>query len=234
MSFEQCCKTVADLIEKYKDSEYMLQRLHNHILTILPSTLDTELANYEKRIVRMNFLSNEQQLFIQVFLSKNRYYYTNGGFYEYNGENYTIVKEDDIIHNLLSSISKDRTLLEWKYKTKINVIKLIKERSLFSSIPESCTIQSVLGLLYPQFFASKSEAKHFLTIVGDNILKKNTNHIFLIGQPVKKMLLELDNIAYASIGNANTTHNFMTKYHENHSYINCRLVKMNDNCSFDV
>ena len=233
MSEEQCQQTVASLFEKYEDNEYMLQRLINHV-TSLPNTLETELANHEKRIVRQNFLSTEQQLFIQVFLSKNRYFYMNNCFYEYDGKQYTIVKEDDIIHNLLSSVSKDRTLLEWKYKTKISVIKLIRDRSLFSSIPESYTIQSVLGQLYPQFFASKNQAKHFLTVVGDNILKKNDNHIFLIGPQFKKMLLELDNVAYASIGNANTTHNFMTKYHENHSYANCRLIKMSDNCSFDV
>jgi hypothetical protein len=48
------------------------------------------------------------------------------------------------------------------------------------------------------------------------------------------MLSELDNIAYASIGHATITPNFVTKYHENHSYANCRLIKMNNNCSFDV
>jgi hypothetical protein len=235
MSEEQCQKTLAELLEKYKDNEYMMQRLVNHITTILPNTLDTESANYEKRVVRQNFLSNEQQSFIQVFLNKNRYFYMNNNFYEYDGKHYMIVKEDDIIHNLLSSISKDRTLLEWKYKTKISVVKLIRERSLFSSIPESYTIQSVLGLLYPQFFQSKNQAKHFLTIIGDNILTKHDdNLIFLIGQHMKRMLNELDTIAYASIGHASITPNFLTKYHENHSYANCRLIKMNENCSFDA
>jgi hypothetical protein len=235
MSEEQCQKIIASLFEKYEDNEYMMQRLVSHITTILPNTLETESANYEKRLCRQNFLSNEQQSFIQVFLNKNRYFYMNNNcFYEYDGKHYMIVKEDDIIHNLLSSISKDRTLLEWKYKTKISVIKLIRERSLFSSIPESYTIQSVLGQLVPQFFQSKNQAKHFLTIIGDNILAKNDNTIFLISQHMKHMLSELDNIAYASIGHATITPNFVTKYHENHSYANCRLIKMNNNCSFDV
>ncbi len=235
MSEQQCQKIIGELFEKYKDNEYMMQRLISHITTILPNTLETELVNYEKRIIRQNFLSNEQQSFIQVFLNKNRYFYMNNNFYEYDGKHYAIVKEDDIIHNLLSSISKDRTLLEWKYKTKISVVKLIRERSLFSSIPESYTIQSVLGLLYPQFFQSKNQAKHFLTIIGDNILTKHDdNIIFLIGQHMKHMLNELDTIAYASIGHASITPNFLTKYHENHSYTNCRLIKMNENCSFDV
>ena len=33
----------------------------------------------------------------------------------------SIVKEDDIIHKLLSSISKDRVLMQWKHKTKLNI-----------------------------------------------------------------------------------------------------------------
>ena len=86
MSEEQCQQTVASLFEKYKDNEYIVQRLVNHV-TSLPNTLETELANHEKRIVRQNFLSNEQQSFIQVFLSKNRYFYMNNNcFYEYDGK----------------------------------------------------------------------------------------------------------------------------------------------------
>jgi hypothetical protein len=127
----------------------MLQRIHSHILNYLPNTLENELKNFEKRKNRNTFLTNEQQIFVQVFLQKNLYYYltNNNFFYEYNGKHYMIVKEDDIIHKLLSSISKDKVLLEWKYKTKTNIIKLIKERrSLFTNIPESDTIQNVINI----------------------------------------------------------------------------------------
>jgi len=231
-----CINTISGLVDKYKDNEYMLQRIKNHIITYLPNTLDNELKNYEKRINRNNYLSNEQQIFIQIFLSKNKYFYlsNNNFFYEYDGKKYLIVKEDDIIHKLLSSISKERVLLEWKHKTKANIIKLIKERNLFSSIPETDTIQNVLSLLYPSFFSSKNEAKYFLTIIGDNILKKNQNIIFLVTTKMKQFLNELENVSLSSIGNNNTTNNFMTKYHESHSYENCRLIKINDNFSNDV
>jgi len=233
---QKCFQSIESLFEKYKDSEYMLQRINNHIVNYLPKTLDNELKNYDKRVTRQNFLSNEQQIFMQVFLSKNKYFYlsNNNYFYEYNGKSYTIVKEDDIIHKLLSSISKDRVLLQWKYKTKVNIIKQIKDRTLFTSIPDTYTIQNILGMLYPSIFNTKAQTKYFLTVIGDNILKKNTNHIFLVSQQMKKMLVELDSIACASIGVSNTTHNFMTKYHENHDYENCRLVKINDTFSNDM
>jgi hypothetical protein len=232
----KCTQTVEQLFEKYKDNEYMLQRLVNHVTAYLPNTLESELVNYEKRVNRQTFLSYEQQTFIQVFLSKYQYFYlpNNNCFYEYNGKKYIIVKEDDIIHKLLSSISKDRVLLQWKYKTKINIIKQIKDRHLFQSIPDTDTIQSILGMLTPLVFTTKNQAKYFLTIIGDNILKKNLNHIFLVTNKMKRVLDELNNIACASIGNTSTTHNFMTKYHENHLYENCRLIKMNDKLSGDV
>lgn len=233
---QKCSETIKDLIEKYKDDEYMTQRVYNHIVNYLPHTLENEYKNHEKRVNRNNFLTNEQQIFIQVFLSKNKYFYlqNNNFFYEYDGEKYLIVKEDDVIHKLLSTISSDRVLLQWKYKTKINIIKQIKDRSLFSSIPESDTIQNVLNVLYPAVFNSKNSAKYFLTIIGDNILKKQSQLIFLVSQKMKQILNELDNVAISSIGNTNTTNNFMTKYHENHSYENCRLIKINEHFSSDV
>jgi hypothetical protein len=232
----KCAETIKSLIEKYKDNEYMTQRIYNHIVNYLPNTLDNEDKNHEKRIIRNNFLTNEQQIFIQVFLSKNKYFYlqNNNFFYEYDGEKYLIVKEDDVIHKLLSTISNDRVLLQWKHKTKLNIIKQIKERTLFSSIPESDTIQNVLNVLYPAIFSSKNAAKYFLTIIGDNILKKNSHIIFLVSPKMKQILNELDNVALSSIGNNNTANNFMTKYHENHSYENCRLIKINENFSNEV
>jgi hypothetical protein len=228
--------TITTLLEKYKGSEYMIQRIKTHINNYLPNTLENELKNYEERVNRNTYLTNEQQLFIQIFLNKNKYFYlpNNNLFYEYNGETYLIIKEDDIIHKLLSSISKERVLLQWKHKTKSNIIKQIKERNLFNSIPETDTIQNVLNVLYPSFFSFKNAAKYFLTIIGDNILKKNTNLIFLVTPQMKQFLNEIDNVALLSIGNNNTTHNFMTKYHENHPYTCCRLIKINNNFSNEV
>ena len=113
----KCADTLKELFDKYKDNEYMTQRIYNHIVNYLPNTLENEMKLHEKRVIRNNYLTNEQQIFIQVFLSKNKYFYlpSNNFFYEYDGAKYLIVKEDDVIHKLLSTISKDRVLLQWKY-----------------------------------------------------------------------------------------------------------------------
>jgi len=233
---ENCISSLKELFKNYETDTYMLQRIHTHVNNYLPNTLKNEQINHDKRVNRNHFLTNEQQIFIQVFLSKNQYYYlnSNGYFYEYDGKNYFIVKEDDITHKLLSSISKERVLLDWKHKTKINVIKLIKERSLLNSIPETDTIQNVLNFIYPSLFASKTQAKYFLTVIGDNIFKKNTQLIFFVSQNMKKLLGDLDSISYLSIGNTNTTNNFVTKYHENNSYENYRLLKINETFSHEL
>ena len=233
---EKCFESIENLFKKYENNEYMLQRIHNHVVNYLPSVLDNELKNHEKRVNRNMYLTNEQQIFIQVFLNKNQYYYlpNNNCFYEYTGKNYYIIKDDNIIHKLLSNISKDRILLQWKHKTKFNILKQIKERSLFTTIPETDTIQNVLNILYPYIFTTKNQAKYFLTILGDNILKKNQNLIFLANSKIKKILTEIDTISYFSVGITNITNNFIVKYHENHNYDNCRLIKVNENSSIDI
>ena len=229
---------IQELFQKYENDPYMAQRLHFHVTSILPSTLENESKNYEKRVLRNHFLTNEQQVFIQVFLSKNQYFYlpNNNCFYQYNGQKYSAVREDDIQFQLLSSISNDRTLMQWKYKTKINIIKQIKDRHLFSEKfkPETDTIQHILKLLCSTLFATKNQVKYFLTIIGDNILKKSSNLIFLTKPKTKKTIVELENIAYITIGMQNITHNLVTKYHENYNYENCRLLKIRDNIDTDI
>jgi hypothetical protein len=121
--------------------------------------------------------------------------------------------------------------MEWKHTTKINVIRQIKERNLFHSIPETNTIQSVLNVIYPLIFTTKNEAKFFLTVIGDNILKKNYKNIYLVSQKMKQFLNELDDVAATSIGCTNIMHCFVMKYHESHSYENYRLIKINENVS---
>lgn len=228
-----CLSTIGKLYERYKDNEYMLQRIYNHVHVYLPNTLENESKNREKKQNLNSYLSEEQQIFIQVFLSKNNYYYlsNNNFYYEYNGKDYFIVKEDEILHKLLSTISKDRILLQWKHKTKSNIIKQIKDRNLFSSIPETDTIQNILNVLYPNFFSSKNAAKYFLTIIGDNILKKNNDLTFIVSPKMRQFLDELESVATSSIGTGNVSYKFVTKYHETHAFNNCRLIRMNDNFS---
>ena len=187
---QEYTQTINGLFEIYKDNPYILQRLHLY-LTNLPTMLETENKRYEDRISRINELTLEQDNFYKVFLSKHQYFYMpyNNIFYEYDGKTYKIIKEDDIHHHLLSTITDEGKLMAWKHKTKQNIIKQIKERSLFKSVPETYTIQNVLSFLNT-VFETKTETKYFLTIIGDCILRKNvgTEFMFFVSSNIKKLV----------------------------------------------
>ena len=48
---------------------------------------------------------------------------------------------------------------------------------------------------------------------------------------MRQLLDELENVAASSIGNNNISYKFVTKYHETHTFNNCRLMKINENYS---
>ena len=220
---------LTDLYNKYKDSPYMINRLQT-FLTNLPTLLDSENKKYEERVSRMNELTIEQDNFFKVYLSKHQYFYMpyNNIYYEYDGKTYRIIKDDDIHHHLLSTITDEGKLMAWKHKTKQTIIKQIKERSLFKSVPETYTIQNVLGFLQT-IFESRTEAKYFLTVIGDCILKKNTGQqMYFINSNIKKLILLIDSIAYVTTGNS-IMNNFISKYHDSHDITNYRLIKTNEN-----
>jgi hypothetical protein len=219
---------ITDLQKKYKENPYMLQRLQLH-LTNFPNLLEQENKRYEERVSRFNELSLEQDNFYKVFLSKHQYYYMphNNIYYEYDGKTYKIVKDDDIHHTLLSTITDEGKLIQWKHKTKQNIVKKIKERTLFKSTPETYTIQNVLGFLQT-IFQSKIEAKYFLTVIGDCLLKKNCeNVLYFVSSNVKKLVTLVDAIGYITTGNS-IMNNFITKYHDTHKINLYRLIRTNE------
>ena len=83
------------------------------------------------------------------------------------------MKEDDVQYTILNAISSNKTLMDWKQKLKVTILKKIKERDIFSCIPESETIQNVINKLHPSICDTKEKAKYFLTIIGDILLKKS-------------------------------------------------------------
>jgi hypothetical protein len=209
----------------------MIQRLETHLFN-LPNLLEQENKKYDERVSRFNELTLEQDNFYKVFFSKHQYFYMpyNSIYYEYDGKTYKIVKDDDIHHHLLSTITDEGKLIQWKHKTKLTIVKKIKERSLFKSIPETYTIQNVLGFLQT-VFQTKTEAKYFLTIIGDAIFKKQGHLFHFISSKAKGFLQELNNYSQIYIG-ANILNTFKHKYYD-HEYVFCRLINISENIKND-
>ena len=217
------------LLEKYKDDKYMYSKTKNYICDQLPSILENLKNTHEEKQLRIEELTNEQDNFIKTFLNDNQYFYIqySNTFFYYNGKHYKMYNEDDILYDILTTINNtNRTLITWKHKTKVYIMKRIKDKNILTSIPESETIQFVLKLLYPLFFTTKEQAKYFLTILGDNILKKNTELIHFIGNYSKSFLNELNNFSQNLFG-INIINTFKFKYSD-HDYNNSRLIMIND------
>lgn len=220
--------TINSLYEKYANDSYMSDKTHNYICNQLPNILENIKRLHLERVARIEELSIEQDAFIHSFLNYNQYFYISSTekFFYYDGIHYHLYNEDDILHHVLSSISRDRQLMSWKQRTRINIMKRIRENSLLKSIPESETIQAVIDSLCPALFATRTEAKYFLTILGDNILRKNMNQIHFFNSKAKHFIRELNNISQLLIG-VGLSQSIKHKYYD-HSYQDCRLIKINE------
>lgn len=220
--------TINELYQKYESDPYMISKITSYICTQLPNICENIKLTHYQRALRMEELNTEQDAFIQSFLTNNQYFYASATdkYFFYDGIQYQIISEDDILHKVLSTISNGRNLMSWKQRTKISIMKRIRENSLIQTIPESETIQTVLDSLCPSIFATRNEAKYFLTILGDNIRRKNTNLIHYIPQTAKNFLRELNSASQFVLG-VSLFQTFKHKFHD-HTYSECRLVNIND------
>jgi len=218
---------VVELFDKYRDEPYMIQRIHQYICNRLPRTFDTIKNTYDINQIHEEEKQNNQDIFIQNFLNNNTYLYHSptATFYYYDHNHYQSYSEDDILHHVLSTLSKNRELSSWKKSTKIQIMCRIKQNALLKSIPNSETIQQVLESLKP-IFSSKTEIKYFLTILGDTVLKKNTGLFHFIRPKAKQFLMELDTLCLKTL-NLHCTTTFKSKYYD-HEYAACRFVPIID------
>ena len=173
-------KTIERLYSKYADDTQIFAKMHNYICFRLPALIEEMKRTGDERRLRNEYLSTEQDSFICSFLNDNQYYYCPQTelYFHYNGRHYATKREDDVLHHILTSITKEcNALIPRKPQTKVYIMKRIKEMNPLKSIPESATIQSVLDSLCPAIFSTKPAAKYFLTVLGDNLLKILRHHV---------------------------------------------------------
>jgi hypothetical protein len=231
---------IETLYNEYQTDEFMESKLQHYIVE-LPQLLKNIKKNNHERRDRIVEISNEQQQFISHFLNTHSYFYntTTEKFFHYDKLHYSVICEDDVLYHILSSITKENScLLSWKQKTKVNIIKRIKEKPIVKYAPESDTIQFVLNLFAP-FFSSKTEIKYFLTILGDSILKKpaitlpvatlaptlpiTSLPLHFLNSKAKSFLQELNSLCNFYIG-GNILQSIKYKYHDTHPYSQCRFL----------
>lgn len=229
---EKLTQIITDLYSKYENNPVILEKLIQYIEN-MPNMLETTNNTIIERAERKNKLESESETFIYKFLHNHKYYYhtTSELFFEYKDDKYFLVKEDDVQHMILTTISANKTLMDWKHRLKITILKKIKERDIFSCIPESETIQSIINRLSPSICESREKAKYFLTIIGDILLKK-CNLTYFTNQKMKPFLKELNNLSCMLFGSPNLMNIFKFKYYE-HNFSECRIVDIHDASNLD-
>lgn len=224
---------------KYENEQAIRTKMFSHIQNQLPTLLETTHQNIIDKKTKKKQYTDLCQEFTDDYLEENQYFYLQSccEFIKYNNTDYTCISEDDLWKEILTALNKRSEYSEYKQKIKTHVVKQIKEQSITSSIPESSTIQSTLSLLVPSIFPSKSEAKYFLTILGDNIMKKNEQNIHIINNNIKGFLTQLSEILTAYLGTAHGVSSFKYKYHDQ-TYNKTRLLKtsshINNNAVWSV
>ena len=177
---------ITSLYEMYKSSSGTITKLEYYINTQLPSLL--EKFNVQER--KLLFLEKESNKYINNFLTDpdRQFFYIplTDTFIKYDGENYIFVDEDNIWIIILNDITEKGILIECKQKVKNILIEKIKEQSLFKTIPESSTVQYVINFFTPTLFTSKEDVKHFMTLIGDNILNKKIDLNYFV--PIESKL----------------------------------------------
>jgi len=229
-------RIIDELYQKYSADEQVFPKMHNYICFRIPLIIEEMKRVNEERRIRNEQLTADQDTFIQAFLANNNYFYCaqTERFFYYDKHHYSVCKEDDILHHILTTITRDHnSLIPRKPQTKVYIMKRIKETTVFKSIPESETIQAVIDALSPALFSTKAAVKYFLTIVGDHLLKKTDDITHSYFAPSKsKLFLQEIAIAGQTLFGINPTGLFKHKYH-GHGYKTIRLIKMNDTVSVE-
>ena len=161
---------LADIVKtlyiEYQDNPVIFQKFIDcieQLPEVLKSTNDT-IINRENR---KNKLVSESEKFINKFLYTHKFFYhvSSELFFQYRDNKFYLIKEDDVQHTILTNISANKLLMDWKHKLKIKILKQIKETDIFSCIPESETIQCVINKLCPVVFDNREKSKYFLTFI---------------------------------------------------------------------
>jgi len=215
-------------IQRCAGDPYLLGRLRSFLEALLPSHLDKAAESHELREKRRSRLEKDEARFTQEFLLRHHYAFSSPAelFFKYDGASLSIYSEDDVLHDILTLISENRSLTQWKHKIKVSILKRIKERHPFSLIPESPTIQTVLEQLRAQYFPSKNSAKYFMTVIGDCLRGKVDARIYIAHPSLKMLVQEIMHYSFSLFGVSSTSfQSIKFKYHSAHTFDLVRLIR---------
>ena len=223
--------TIDTLLEKHKNDKFFINNLKEYIKNSEKFIENTkQIHNIRKH--RKYELQLEKEKFIKYFLNNNelQYIVDSDLFIYYDKFNYVQLDENKVWSNIYSEVFKNKILIPWKQKIRIEIISKIKKNGINNEIiTESYTIQKILEILQTICCTTKDSSKYLLTIIGDSILKKQNDKIILINSEFMLFLQELQRRICKYI-RCNFINNFKVKYY-NHNYETTNILNNNNNVS---
>jgi hypothetical protein len=160
-------ESMYEKIEKLTNSEKDAMDYLSH----LEQYYNSQCAKQTKSQIVSNIKNN--------FMYNNTIYYnkTSRIYFNYMYENYVACNEDSITCYILEYLRSNKIIdvpidTSTKHVCKNEIVRSIRDCSIYDNIPDTETIQGVLNILVPNIFIEKSHAKLFLISIGDIILKK--------------------------------------------------------------
>ena len=205
-------KLIDDIIQKYKSCGN-IDIVYNKLL---------ELEEIEEK---------SYDDIVKYFFENNCYYYnsTTNLYVEYTN-NYKFINENNMLHSILTFISKyqDIYLLtsNQKQTIKTKIQKKIKDRSIYDTIPESITLQNLISFLYPNIFIERNIAKYFMITLGDIILKK-TDLFYFIPSYIKPLIMMINKSLSLYFYTINLGNHYKYKYSD-HDTDKSRVIPFNN------
>lgn len=185
------CQALKVLIDRYEDDKDALSRILRFCVDTLPTSIDSQVNERTSREERISTLKQASEEYINWFIDNGTQFYffpARNIYVSYDDWTFSISSEDEISHKVLQALSTHPNLSVWKHKIKTSVIHRVKERDIRNVIPSSETIQSVLSTYCPSVFETRDETKHFLTALGDVLLKKQTHLTYFVPTRVKDLI----------------------------------------------
>ena len=221
-----------------------IQKTYDNILELLSTQKrkDTFLS-YLSSFLEDVKKEEDKQLFFDTIMNKffdeNTFYYCKTSRIYFNCDQCRIIpcNEDNVIYFVLDFLTNNKIDNEKSIDTNIKqmlknkIIKAIKENyPIKDIIPESETIQEIIGSLVPGIFSCKSYAKLFCVMIGDIILKKHNDHkiILYTKSHIKSLLNNLNKNISIYISNINIFNYIKFKYIQDHEDYDKFMLPCND------
>lgn len=184
---EDIVYSLKNLINNYPEQIYK-----EKILYYIENDLKNKLTTLKnKRNLLMVEKKNTDNFINDFLINKEPYFYipNSDTYLKYDNVNFKIENESNIENCILKDLAKNKVLNKKKFRIKDTIMRKIRDTHFFSVIPNSITIQNILNFLTNNIFKTRDMSKYFLTIVGDNILKKNSNLKHLLDDKFKYLII---------------------------------------------